>query len=667
MAHRCAILIRTVSKEAEPPGAGPGRGPISPARLDSWKEIASYLGRGIRTVQRWEREEQMPVRRLGHARRGTVYADPAELSAWWESRRLTPAAAAAPPPMQSTATAGLVRVTHTTTVTGFPSLSSDARLVAFVADDEPGGGTPQIWIQQVGGGAMRLTTGQRDCSDPSFSADDTRVLYSARGETSHNVYDVPALGGQPRLLKKSAQSARMSPDGRWLAYIPLDSPAGLHVTAVDGSQDRLIAPDLIDIRSVAWSPDSRRLVVYSHPDPAAEPDYWVVPLDGRTVVCTGLTRTLRSRGFSVFTPLPAAWVDHALLFSAVTREGANVWRQRISPETFAPEGAPERLTLGTEMAWFCSSAAGRMAFVSTRFDMNLWSGALDESSGAAYGPLRRMTRGPGVLGHLSMTRTGRTLAYASDRPGGPRIVLRDLERGSETIAALEPANGAWGFPAISPSGAQLAYSTRSTGPRTMRPIYVVDFVGGQSRQVCEDSEGRPWQWQDERFVLIETFGARPNAVARVDTITGEVSPLLASAEQSVNNPRVSPDGAWVAFDAAPPWGSPAVYVAPLRGPGTISESAWIVIDRAASHPCWSRDGRVLYYLPTAPNRETRDAVRARRLEPTTNQPDGDSFIVLELKEMLVPTFLNGTAPLVAPDQILLVLGDFRGDIWMRDL
>ncbi len=35
--------------------------------------------------------------------------------------------------------------------------------------------------------------------------------------------------------------------------------------------------------------------------------------------------------------------------------------------------------------------------------------------------------------------------------------------------------------------------------------------------------------------------------------------------------------------------------------------------------------------------------------------------------MLVPTFLNGTAPLVAPDQILLVLGDFRGDIWMRDL
>jgi DNA-binding transcriptional regulator YiaG len=36
------------------------------ARLDSWKEIAAYLKRGARTVQRWEREERLPVHRLPH-------------------------------------------------------------------------------------------------------------------------------------------------------------------------------------------------------------------------------------------------------------------------------------------------------------------------------------------------------------------------------------------------------------------------------------------------------------------------------------------------------------------------------------------------------------------------------------------------------------------------
>src|SRR5580765_5854312 len=61
-------------------------------RLDSWKEIAAYLGRGIRTVQRWEREEGLPVHRLAHEKRGSIYARREELAAWWESRRLTLAA-----------------------------------------------------------------------------------------------------------------------------------------------------------------------------------------------------------------------------------------------------------------------------------------------------------------------------------------------------------------------------------------------------------------------------------------------------------------------------------------------------------------------------------------------------------------------------------------------
>ena len=54
-------------------------------RLDSWKEIATYLGRGVRTVQRWEREEGLPVHRLTHEKRGNVYARREELAAWWES------------------------------------------------------------------------------------------------------------------------------------------------------------------------------------------------------------------------------------------------------------------------------------------------------------------------------------------------------------------------------------------------------------------------------------------------------------------------------------------------------------------------------------------------------------------------------------------------------
>src|SRR5260370_11438729 len=51
-------------------------------RLESWKEIAAYLGRDVTTVRRWEKREGLPVRRLHHSRVGSVYAYAAELDAW---------------------------------------------------------------------------------------------------------------------------------------------------------------------------------------------------------------------------------------------------------------------------------------------------------------------------------------------------------------------------------------------------------------------------------------------------------------------------------------------------------------------------------------------------------------------------------------------------------
>lgn len=55
-------------------------------RLGSWKAIASYLGRSVRTVKRWEVNEGLPVHRHLHQRQSTVYAFQAELDRWLASR-----------------------------------------------------------------------------------------------------------------------------------------------------------------------------------------------------------------------------------------------------------------------------------------------------------------------------------------------------------------------------------------------------------------------------------------------------------------------------------------------------------------------------------------------------------------------------------------------------
>jgi TolB-like protein/lipopolysaccharide biosynthesis regulator YciM len=60
--------------------SGPGQ------RLDSWKEIAGYLKRHVTTVQRWERQEGLPVHRHVHDKLGSVYAYTSELDDWWRNR-----------------------------------------------------------------------------------------------------------------------------------------------------------------------------------------------------------------------------------------------------------------------------------------------------------------------------------------------------------------------------------------------------------------------------------------------------------------------------------------------------------------------------------------------------------------------------------------------------
>lgn len=55
-------------------------------RLDSWKEIATYLKRSVRTVRRWERQERLPVHRHVHGKQGTVYAFAREIDTWQVGR-----------------------------------------------------------------------------------------------------------------------------------------------------------------------------------------------------------------------------------------------------------------------------------------------------------------------------------------------------------------------------------------------------------------------------------------------------------------------------------------------------------------------------------------------------------------------------------------------------
>jgi hypothetical protein len=56
--------------------------PEPPQFFSGWKDIAAYLGKGVRTLQRYESELGLPVRRPAGKSWGSVVATRAELDAW---------------------------------------------------------------------------------------------------------------------------------------------------------------------------------------------------------------------------------------------------------------------------------------------------------------------------------------------------------------------------------------------------------------------------------------------------------------------------------------------------------------------------------------------------------------------------------------------------------
>lgn len=57
--------------------------------LRSWKEIASYAGTSVRTLQRWEKDFHLPIRRIATKKGSVVFAFRGDLDTWFRARTQT--------------------------------------------------------------------------------------------------------------------------------------------------------------------------------------------------------------------------------------------------------------------------------------------------------------------------------------------------------------------------------------------------------------------------------------------------------------------------------------------------------------------------------------------------------------------------------------------------
>jgi len=204
-------------------------------RLDSWKDIATYLKRSVRTVHRWEKDEGLPVHRHQHRMLGSVFAYKSELDAWFNARSRQPESgdetARPVSSVRRSRAIALIGIAAILCIAGgvyiltretepaapianlqlistfpgthrSPSFSTDGRMVAFVSD---AGGTPQVWVKNLAGGdPIQVTFGEMPALRPRWSPQSDRIVYSIRGG---GIWSVAPLGPIDQLAVLSGETA----------------------------------------------------------------------------------------------------------------------------------------------------------------------------------------------------------------------------------------------------------------------------------------------------------------------------------------------------------------------------------------------------------------------------------------------------------------------------
>ena len=566
-------------------GETPLRTPQSEDRLDSWKEIAAYLKRDVRTVQRWEKREEMPVHRHLHDRIGSVYASRADLDAWMLSRNPRngeenghnaaspdpPALAPRPAPwlrswrvvlpllVAGAVTMGAILWLQRTerfwrnpiadarfqTVTDFDGLeqaaavSRDGHLVAFLSDRD---GSTDVWVTQAGSGEFHnLTHGSAaGLANPSirtlgFSPDGSLVTFWVRRPGGANggdisIWAVPALGGEPRPYLQGVAEFDWTRDGSRLAYHTPGPGDPLFVT--DGNlrpESRPIFTSSAGVHShfPLWAPDGAFLyfVQGGLPDKL---DIWRIRPAG------GIPQRITSHHGQV--SYPVMLDRRTLMYLASDPDGSGPWLYSMDVE----RRIPHRLTSGLDRyTSLAASADGRrLAVTRATAHGTLWRLRIPDSPAV----VSEANRIPLTTSTGSSPRLGRDyLLYVSAAGAGESIWK--LTNGTSTELWRGEGARVLGGSAISPDGRYVAFSVRKNG-QTL--LYAMQADGTNARIVADslDLQGEPAWAPDGQSITTAANDHGVPHLFRVPMNGGFPTPFV--RDYSVD-PVWAPDGSMVVY------------------------------------------------------------------------------------------------------------------------
>lgn len=451
--------------------------------LQSWKEIAAYLERDVRTASRWEKAG-LPVRRHTDGKRSSVYAYPSEIEAWRAARPTQELPQERPPHWrQPTILASVVAAAAAVALLTYgPILNPKSPLVEAAEDamrseqvwagdavDKRGSLLPgskllyvnwftgDLWLRDLATGESRQVTDKgkwindRSYAETGTVSPDGKRIASGWYNDDGGVYELRVSEMKPHGETDNGRAiVRSDPDKP--SYVEaidwLTNTRSLFVQSIGNSDIRLATVDVESgsttvIKKFDWgypssavvSPD-RNWIAFGLPSTwdETQDDIHVLAADGseENVV-------VRHRAQDV----PIAWTPDGshLLFSSERMQGQSLWAVAVADGKAV--GEPRLLNAEFSPAGTVGlSSEGTLYYVKSNGSMDVYEARIDVSTGRLIEPPTKLDSA--VVGDNFdplYSPNGRWLAYLSNRSAGSRygstsIVVRELVSGEERNLAL---------------------------------------------------------------------------------------------------------------------------------------------------------------------------------------------------------------------------------------